>query len=260
MNAIYMRLEMDRLNDRVKSPRYQDDSYYSAINQAISLTCNDRIDNIKQRKPYSLQSIQRVRDELYTLIAPTVTLIPVADVITFPADYYYHLYVECTIDGKVNYAIPTDYNKIGPIKQSSLRKPSDDKPYFNEVGTGLKISHGSGTFTSATFDYLKKPARVSIGNEGNKISAGASVLTPGSTYYVYDIAVHAGVTYYEGETFVATLITLTSGTVIASVNVTNCDLPDLLQDEVIRLATAILTGTTENFAKKQALQKDNEIS
>lgn len=261
MNALQMRLKIDELNDRVKSPRFVDNKYYSAINQAIELTINDRIENIKIDKKYSLQSIQRIRDELYTLVKTGTIIIPIADVLPFPADYYYFLYLECTINGSVNYARPTDYNKIGPLKSNSFKYPSAVKPYYNEVGNGLKIDYGSGTFTIGVLDYIKLPNTVSIGNEGNKITSAGPTLNLGSNYYVYDEAVHNGITYYDGELFIATATSLlTSGTVIESINVVNCDLPELLQNEIIRMASAIMNGTVEDYSKKQDLKNDNQFS
>lgn len=262
MNALQMRMRIDELNDRTKSPRFTDDKYYSAINQAIQMVINDRIENIKQKKKYSVQSVQRVRDELYTLIITNVPIAPASDILAYPTDYYYYLYLDCVIDGVTSYAKPTTYNKIGPLKLNSFKKPSDVKPYYNETSTGLRVLHGSGTFTSGILDYIKMPNIVSIGNAGNKLTSASGVLSVLTTYYVYDECVYSGVTYYDGTTFTtpAFATALTSGTVIAAANVVNCDLPEILQNEVIRMASAIMNGTIEDYNKKQDLKSDIQYS
>lgn len=256
-----MRFKIDELNDRAKSSRFVDNKYYSAINQAIQLIVNDRIDNIKQKKKYSLESVQRVRDELYTLIVPGTVIIPIADVLLFPVNYYHYLYLECLIDGVTSFAKPTDYNSMGPLLDNSWKKPSPIKPYYIEVNNGLKVKYGIGTFTSGMLDYLKIPNVVSIGNEGHKLTNTSPALALGTSYYVYDEAVHNGITYYDGQLFVATASSvLTSGTVILASNVINCDLPILIQNEVIRMASAIMNGTIEDYQKKTDLKNDNQFS
>lgn len=255
MNAIQQRIEIDKLNDRVKSPRFNDDQYYSAINQAIDMILNDRIDNIKNPKKYSLQSVQRIREELYTLVKNSTTL-PIANVLTFPTDYRYYLYLECTINGVLDYFKPTTYNEIGPLKKNPFRKPdNEDNRYFNDVSTGLKLVYGNGALTTSSFDYLKTPNVVSIGYENNKVTTGT--LTSGTTYYVYEEGVYAGTTYYEGQTVVGTGVALTSGIYIPSTVVVNCDMPEHLQKEINRMASAIMQGTIEDYMKKQQLELDN---
>lgn len=257
MNPIQQIVEISKLNDRVRSARFNDDQYMSAINQAIELILNDRIDNIKNPKRYSLQSIQRVREELYTLVK-NVTIVPVSNIVAFPADYRYYLYLECTIDGESNYARPTNYNEIGPLKQNPFRKPSGEKPYFNDVATGLFIHHTGTIFSSASLDYLKIPNVVSIGYENNKVATGT--LTNGTSYYVYEEGVYAGTTYYEGQTVVGTGAALTSGIYIPVSVCTSCDLPEHLQKEINRMASAIMQGTIEDYMKKQQLEIDNQKS
>lgn len=254
MNPIQQIVEISKLNDRVRSARFNDDQYMSAINQAIELILNDRIDNIKNPKKYSLQSVQRVREELYTLVK-NAPIVPVNNVVTFPADYRYYLLLECTIDGETNYARPTNYNEIGPLKQNPWRKPSVVKPYFNDVATGIVVYHTGTSFTTSSLDYLKIPNVVSIGYENNKVTSGN--LTNGTSYYVYEEGVYNAVTYYEGQTVVGTGAALTSGIYIPISVCTSCDMPEHLQKEINRMASAIMQGTIEDYMKKQQLELDN---
>ena len=73
MNAVQLRERIDELIDRTKSARFTDKQYYNAINGAITKIVKDRIAPIRVPRKYSVQSAQRVRDELYTLIPAPLT-------------------------------------------------------------------------------------------------------------------------------------------------------------------------------------------
>lgn len=258
-NAIQMRVAIDSLIDRVKSPRFTDKRYYEAINQSIKKILDDRTENIKQPKKYSVQSSERLRNELYSLI---VNVAPVAGVaVAFPVDYYYLLELVVTCNGETNVCRALSYNEDGLIERNPFKKARAYKTYFNETSSGwiIKVPTG-GVISAIDLSYLKTPNIVSIGQENNKISTGANVLTLGSTYYVYDEAVHNTTTYYEGQTFVAVNTALNSGTVINSANIVNSDMPETLQDEIERLAAAILDGTVQDYVSKQDLKVDNAES
>jgi len=187
-------------------------------------------------------------------------LLPVG-IIGFPADYYYLLDLVLTVDGETNVCRPLSYNEVGLFDRNPFKKARNYKTYFNETSTGWQIQIPAGsTITGIDLNYLKIPDKVSIGNEDDKISTGAAVLTLGNTYYVYDEAVHATNTYYEGETFVAVNTALNSGIVINATNIINSDMPETLQDEIERLAAAILDGTVQDFTGSQLLKADNQES
>ncbi len=258
MNAIQQITAISILNDREGSARFNDEQYMFAINSAIGMIINDRTDNIKKPKRYSFESVQRVRDELYTLVPPTLSITPVGNSLPYPADYSYFLKLQCTIDGVTLYSRPTSYNESGPLLENPFKKPSNTKTYFDQDLMGFTIFRGAtGSFTAGLLDYLKIPDKVSIGQESNQINAGATVLVPGLVYIVYEDAVHAGATYVTGATFTASLASLTSGTVILNSLITNCNLPVKLHDEINRLASGILNGVVSDFEKKQDLKNDN---
>lgn len=259
MNGIQMIEQIAFLNDRESSPRFEDDAYMKAINEAIIMILEDRLDNIKKPKRYSFEQVQRVRDELYTLVPPTTSIVPVGNTVSYPADYNYFLKLQCTIDGVTNYSRPTSYNESGPLLDNPFKKPSNTKTYFDQNKDGFFIYRGAtGSFTAALLDYIKNPDTVSIGNESNKIGSGPAVLTIGVTYIVYEQAVHAGTTYVEGQTFTASSTVLSSGVVIPNSVLVNCNLPLKIHQEVCRLAAAIMNGTIEDLMKKQDLKADNQ--
>ncbi len=260
-NAIQMREAIDKLIDRTKSPRFNDNNYYEAINQSIKLILNDRVENIKKHKRYSVQSSQRLRNELYTLVPPTVTITPTGNVVAFPPDYFYLLAMQNTVNGDTNVCWPTDFNESGLLERNPFKRPKSYKTYYQENNAGWVISLPlNATFSASLVDYIKLPKTVYIGTDSNKIFAGAGVLTTTSVYIVYDEVVHNGVTYYEGQTFTAANTNLTSGTVILNSIIVNCDLPIILHDEIIRGAGAIMNGTVEDWQKEMDLKNQNKES
>lgn len=247
------------LNDREQSARFPDDSYMKAINEAIVAFVEDRLEPIKKRKAYSFELTQRVRDELYSLIPPTLSIVPSGNTLAYPAGYNYFLKLECTIDGTTVLARPTSYGESGTLKENPFKTPANDKVFFDQYDAGFMITRGaSGSFTAGLLDYVKHPDTVSIGLESNKISAGGSVLTSGSVYIVYEEAVHAGTTYAVGATFTASSTVLTSGLVILYSLVTNCNLPVKAHQEICRMASAIMQGSIEDYMKKQDLKADSQ--
>ncbi len=255
-----MRNRVDQLIDRTRSARHDDSEYYSSINAAIIQIVKDRVAPIRIPRKYSVQSAQRIRDELYTLVPAAVTGAPTGNDVIRPADYMYMLLLYATISSEVNYCRPTTYNQVGLLASNPFKKPSTVKPYYNEYTTGIKIDFGpTGTFSAYELWYVKNPATVSIGFERDKLFGGTT-LTNTIIYYVYEDAVYNGVTYYPGETILGTGAVLTSGTILITTKVVNCDLPVNMHDEVCYKAAALLEGTVEAFGKKQDLNIETEKS
>ena len=253
-----MRMSIDTLIDRTKTARFSDAKYYEAINQYTEMLINDRVEAIKMQKPYSVQSTTRLRREISNLIPPTLNIPAVGNKIPYPADYFYFLLLQVTINGLKQVCWPTSSNKEGLIELDPFSQTEEDLSYYIEDATGWRIITMQGTtLTSGDLDYVRKPAIVSIGNEGNKISAGLTALTIGTTYYVYEECVSAGITHYDGESFIATSPILVSGIVIAAANIVNSDVNDTLHFEICRGAAAIMDGTIEQYQQKQDLKEDN---
>lgn len=252
-----MRDRTDFYNDRYKSPRFSDSNYMDAFNSAINMLFKDKTDNKKIFRRYSFQSNEQVRRELYTLIK-TATITPTGDNVVYPGDFYYFGEMNTVVSGIVTYCKPANLNEIGPLLDNPFRKPTPFKTYYIENSTGLQVYYGTGTFTSAVLTYLKTPNTVSIGTEGNKITAGLNVLTAGQVYMVYEDAVSNGVTYYSGQTFTAAVTSLTSGIVILNSIIVNCDLPENVHDEVCKMASEIMNGTIEDYNKSAFMNKEIE--
>jgi hypothetical protein len=271
MNIIKMIMRIDQKNDRTKTSRFPDEQYIDAIRESCLAILKERVEPIRTRGNYSVQSTQRLRDELYTLIPPATTITPVANVIAYPTDYYYYLLVYATISGVSQLVTATDYNKVGTLTTNPFTRPSATKPYFNESSAGLNIIAGGATATSSSLTYVKMPAKVSIGYERNKVTAGTTLAAV--VYYVFEDAIHsanvttgeglavtAGQVIQAGETFTGTVNALTSGVLIPATSIVNCDFPENMHEEICTRAAAFMQGTVEDERKKQSLLNDAERS
>lgn len=263
LNAIQMKEQIAELVDRVKSARYDDFQYDNAINRAIEMTINDRIAPIRLKRTYSFQTFQRIRDELYTLIPAPATGTTSSDLVPFPANYYMYILLWQTINSIKQYCRPISYNEEGPLVDNPFKIPSAVKPYFNEYSAGIRVLHNSeGTMGSYELWYIKKPDVVTVGRDRDKVTSGT--LTNGTLYYIYDqillsTAISGKTIYYPGETVTGDgVAALSSGTLIPSSAITNCNLPGNLHQEIVERAAANMVGSTDQFVKKQVLDTDAE--
>lgn len=260
MNIVQQIIRIGEITDRTRTARHSDAAYINNINAAIWLIVKDRAEPIRANRRYSVQETQRIRDELYTLIPAPATGAPSSGVVPYPANYFYYLLLYTTINGTSVFCTPKSYNVSGPLNANPFMKPSITKPYYNEFTNGLRVDFGStGTFSAYELTYIKNPATVSIGQPRNHVTDGGAIAT-GTLYYVYWESVYAGVTYKPGETFTGliTNLTLSSGKVIPSTSIVNCDLPVNMHDEVCFKAAALLSGNVENFQKKNDLDVEVE--
>lgn len=256
-----MREAIDKLIDRVKSPRFHDDNYYEAINQATLLVLNDRVENIKAIVKHAVQLSQRLRDELTSLVVNDTALTVTGIVAEYPADYFYLLRILTDVNGIVSPAKPTTYNEESLLDRNPFKAPTDKYTYYNEGSTGWRMIYPpASTLNSVTLDYLKNPIDVTIGNEGDQLVSGDNLLAA-TDYIVKDKAIIAGVTYYDGDVFrLGVPQSITSGVVILRSTVIDSDMPSKLQDEIIRLSAAIMDGTVEDYQKQNNMMNYNKLS
>ena len=271
MNAIQLRLRVDELIDRTRTTRHSDTEYYNSINGAVLQVVKDRVEAIRPPKKYSVQSSERVRAELYTLVPAPVSATTVTGIVPYPADYYYYLRMSIFTNATaVTDCIPTNYGEVGLLDENPFKRPTLIKPYFNELATGLQVENGGTATFNYSLYYVKNPATISIGYERDKIST-VTALTNAVVYYVYEDATYnatvttgggatvtAGQVLQAGETFTATGANLLTGTVIINTKIVECDLPVNLHEEICLLAAAKLSGDVEDYNKKIDLTKEVE--
>lgn len=237
--------------DRVGSKRYKRQSVTDAINVACNWFVKDRYDNIKKETGYSFELVERIRQELYTLIVET-NIVPTGVRILTPASFVYELVTFVTINGQRIPSQARTYNE-NDLHNNSFMMPDAEHPLHRRSSLGYEYDFGgSGSFTNVQLFFLRRQVDVIFGNI--KTAAGAGTLILGQNYYVEDAAIVSnGITYQPDDTFVATSTAFTgTGNVTRFVN---CDLPETAHEEVCGYAAAFLSGQHENFNKAMWTEK-----
>ena len=257
MNVIQIYEMIRTMLDEHGSPRQDERSLYEAVNFAIEAIVNDRYDNLRIKKPYSFQAIQRVRDELFTLVNRTLNLTMSGDlldytVLNYPSNIRYLLDMSLKLsNGSEYFSTPIEYDTIGPTMRDPNKKPciecTEARVYHNESSTGITFYWGDFyTAVTARFNYLKHPSVASHGN----IRTTAYTWLINMSVIALDDTVYNGNTYYAGQAFtviVATANQITSGRVVDGW--TDTDLPQTLHHEIVARAAAFLAGSVENYQK-----------
>lgn len=255
-NVVQMHEEIKKKQDFVNNPRFGSRAYDDAINEAVEQMVNDRYDNFKRRKSYSVESVQRVKDELYTIILDAVTLSKVGDVAAFPVDYKHTLLMTADVNSVTQVVVPVPFDELRHRMDNTFTAPDAENPIFTQASNGFTLYHGSNTLGDVKLTYMKHPATVSRGLP-DELLTSADALTGAASYIaVEDDTVQNSVTYYTGEVFTAVGTVLTSGSVVLRSDTTDCDLPGTAHKEVIDLAAAIMEGWVDEFQSKQSLEFD----
>lgn len=237
--------------DRVGSKRYRRQSITDALNVAINWFIKDRYDNIKKETGYSFELVERIRQELYTLIVET-NIVPTGVRILTPANFVYELVTFLTLNEERVLSQSRTYNE-NDLQGNSFMVPNLEYPLHRRSSLGYEYDFsGNGTFTNVQLFYLRRQVDMVFGN--TKITAGAGTLIIGQNYYVEDAAIVSnGITYQPEDSFVATSTAFTgAGNVTRFVN---CDLPETAHEEICGYAAAFLSGQHENFNKAMWTEK-----
>jgi len=272
MNAIAIKERVEFYMDTTRNARFSFLDINKAVNDAIRNFINDMFGSISGQNPYSFQSTQQIRDDLYTLIktsTPAVTTLSpyttnydtfIVNHINLPTDYYELIAIQTLIGGVTNYARPMEMNERGPLLEDSFKKPSNRQPYYLEDSTGYKIYRANtGTLTTATIDYIKTPNAFTIGNESQLIAPGNN-LTIGLDYIAVKKSVNNTVTYMPGQLFNAGATNLVSGQVILASNTQTTDLPDKTHEIIAKMAAEIMSGVTADYTRSQYTEKQAKDS
>ena len=260
MNIIAMIERIKVLIDHTTSPRYTNDQFDTAINIVSNQILDDRYDNIKRKRPYSFQSMQRLRDELWTL-SKSVTFAMTSDILTAVSikalgDYRYALLCTLTVNGTDYDCNPMSYSEWpskskNPYTRAQITEP--DRLYWIESAVGLTFMHGSSYVpTSLVMDYLKTPTSVYSGQVGTN----ATVFVIGNVIIALTTTVYHGVTYSPGQeiTIVAGFLSITSGTV--TYNYVNSEFPDAIQDEICMKAASFISKGVQDYQKGVSIERD----
>lgn len=273
MNAILCKQRVDFYINLTRNARFQFTEYSLAMNDVVQEFINQNLGDKQQRDPRNFQWVQRISDNLYTLIkiaAPTTTngtvitnkyysTLPIT--FPFPADYSDFISVTAIIDSYTVYGRPTTYNLLQPMLNDSFRHPTNSKMvYLESPATGgafgmTLFRANSGSMASVSLTYIKAPTDFSIGQESNLIAAGGA-LTNALVYYATSVSVYAGITYQVGASITGTGAALTSGDVILSTLTAAPDLPTNTHEELCkRCATKMLNAINE-YQESQAIEQE----
>ena len=253
MNLSEMHDRVDFWVDKVKAPRYKRATRDAALNVAIDFYIKDRYDNIKNRtSEYSFEIVERVREELNTLLVDEFPLPVTTNFSVEPPDFLYHILTYVEIQGQRSLSVLKGYVE-NDLSENSFSKPNKKQPIHRRVSNGFKFDAGLYTVSNAFMWYIKYPDVVKF-NE-NAILAGPTVLTIGLDYYVFAGPVtHNGITYNTGDVFTAATTAMTgTGTVNL---LTNCNLPKSTHEEVCKIAASVLSGTFEDYQKSQKMNQE----
>ncbi len=253
MNAAIMRNRIRFHIDKYKNPRIKQGLHIDqAINIAINDFIEDRYDNIKKARGsrnYYFQAVQRVRDELRTLVK-SATIVPVNSIISLPSDYRHEAGLEVVINGNQVHSIGILYNELSKRKQNYFLKPTDADPFHYESELGITVEAETPP-TSSVLYYLKKPATVVLSETsivaGTTLIVGQTYIVTGTTPVTYN-----GTVYNTDEDFVVDITSTvhTGGNVVTA---TNSDLPDHAHEEICKRAAAYIGGHGEDYNKLQTM-------
>ncbi len=270
MNVIEMIEGLDFYLDRVNSSRFTNPIRTRALNISTNDIIEDRYDNIRKNKTYSFEVIQRVRDELYTIVkttaamTPTGNSYPTAQITAQAPDYKYGLTVKCLITGNNYWAVPCPLDREPTIDLDPYERPKITYPprvYFIQRNVGIEMLFGAtGTLGNGFLEYLANPNTIIYGVQRDSTFPGPA---GGIACIAIVELVYATITYPIGATF-----TLANGTFITSpvgvpafvTGFTNPSTPKTLDEEIMKRASSYLLKGVESYNKGFIAEKDSETT
>ena len=157
-----MHEDLDLLIDKVQTPRFTSPEKDRVLNYAQDRIIQDRYDNIKRDTGYSFQSLQRVRDEMRTLVTD-VPYTPVVNqgnyyTFTLPSDYRHEILLQLNLNAQTVTSIPIDYDTFGVAEEDPFNVMTAEYPRHIESGNNeVRVYAGTGTLAYVVISYLKNP-------------------------------------------------------------------------------------------------------
>lgn len=258
MNIFEMHERVDFWADTIKSPRYSNSQRNNALNIAIDSFVKDRYDNIKKgyRSGYSFEMIERVKEELYTIMTIDYPALIVRNQTPTPPNFLYHIVTFVEVNGSRVLSVPKTYEE-NDLHQNSFTKPSLSQPIHRRTPTGFQYDVGTTSINRAFISYLQNPAIMKW--KENAISASPSALFPGKSYIVISGTVSHGLVNYSPDDVFTAVTTGFTGSGIVN-EVVNCNLPTHTHEEICKIATSVLLGTFENYNKSEKINQESRRS
>jgi len=254
MNAWIMLNRVKNHLNRTRSPRQSEERISWALTTAMWRYINDRVDNIKKsvrEKTYSFEMVQRVKDELQSLVLKGSVPIDPDGKILLPPSYYYEVGLRVQINGVWRNSTPTDVGEWTNSERNVYQRPTIEHPRHIIYQGEVEVKWGGELITLGSlteFWYLFAPPDIYV----SEISlTNADTLLVGKMYAVDSgSVVYGGTTYVEGDSFQTGALTSFTGTGTVRL-VVNCLLPFQAHEEIVLWASELLAETVENFNRQQ---------
>ena len=242
--------------DRSRSPRYTNEDISAAIQTAASDFVMDRYDNIKKlEKNYAFETMQRVRDELRTIVSKVLITPNSSRVGVLSTNYMFDVGVRQQINGLWKNSVPKAIGERLGGERNVYFRPTEEYPTHEQIKNEIFCYPAEGVLSSIEMHYIEDYPLPLITD--TVIASGIGVLTQGVTYHVEGNSIaYDGTTYQPTDTFTAgaNLSFTGTGTVRVIVDV---PLPAASHEEIAKRGASILSGIVENFNRNQL--KENEI-
>ena len=166
-NVTQMHEDLDLLIDKVQTPRFTSPEKDRVLNYAQDRIIQDRYDNIKRDTGYSFQSLQRVRDEMRTLVTdvPYTPVVNQGNYYTFalPDDYRHEILLQLNLNAQTVTSIPIDYDTFGVAEEDPFNVMTAEYPRHIESGNyEVRVYAGTGTLAYVVISYLKNPLPINF--------------------------------------------------------------------------------------------------
>ena len=151
----------DLLLDEENTTRVEIEDFVQLINLATNDVVDSRIDPIKNARSRGiyLQAVQRVREELRTLVKEATVKTITNNIWSLPTNYKHYLLIKLDIAGIVQTTRPVTFDWMGANEDNPHTKPSDTRVKFIEKSTGIEFYYGGGAYTESNsrFEYIAEP-------------------------------------------------------------------------------------------------------
>jgi hypothetical protein len=260
MNIYQMQVLFDQLLDEVATTRIDIQEFIRLIKLATNDIVDHRIDPIKDPRSSGIyiQAVQRIREELRTLVKEDASISITNDILAYPTDYKHYLLLQLDIDSVNQVAVPVTFDWLGANLGNPHTKPTDERVKFIEKNAGIELYRGTGTISTgdSRFEYIALPTEVSWDEDNTWTNA--TTFTADQTIVVLTGTItYDGTTYGVGEDVNIVTATSTSFTGGGTAQtIVNSDLPVYLHDEVVRKAVSIQLTIMQEGQRKQLTEMD----
>lgn len=256
-----MRAYVRQLINRPNSPRHDNERISFALTFAeedkISQTC-DYHRLARREGKITIEVIQKVKDQLQSIIKTSPIVIDASKQFALPPDYYYDLGFEVLYNGNWVNVTPTTVNQtLGGRENIYERATIEEMEYNVFSNTGFLINGETTNLSNITqgrMTYVRKTQGIFIDDKANLVPP-ATDLPIGNEYGVDSGTVtYNGTVYTKNQSFIIITGFLQftgTGNVLL---VKSSELDYQAHKDLCKAGAKILADTVENFEKGKNLE------